>query len=128
VLSAPSKHAIRAVLCLAQAGDDDFVAVSDLAISAKVPAAYLSKLIKALAEHDIVVTRKGPGGGVKLNQKETTFYEICEVFQDSMIVDRCFLSSSSCNAKDPCPFHAAWSAERARIIRYLKQSKIRQSR
>jgi Rrf2 family protein len=124
MLTASSRYAIRALLTLADVPQSEFITVKDLAIASKIPHAYLSKIIKTLAIHGIVITRKGGGGGVKLNRDLVTFYEVCEAFEDSLIVHKCLLSNVPCNPDKPCAFHHTWSKERERILNYLQNSKI----
>lgn len=128
MLASSSKYAIRALICLSDIPGGDFVPVPKLADLSGVPDSFLSKLIKPIADRGLVLTKKGPGGGVRLGTKPVSFYQICEVLADPIVVETCFLSSDRCNAQRPCPFHTTWSRERDRIISYLKRNKIKKAR
>jgi len=65
LLSQTTEYALRATICLAY-GDDSLVSTSQLAVMTKVPMNYLAKVLQLLARNDIVVGRRGVGGGYKL--------------------------------------------------------------
>lgn len=127
MLSAASKHAIRALIFLGDYTNAEFCSVAELAENTELPTAYLPKIIHALANKKIVVTKKGAGGGVALRAKTTSFYQICEALEDPIIAEHCFLSNSACDPNDHCPFHKSWGAERKRLLNFLKKNKIRKS-
>ena len=124
MLSRPSKYALRAIQELVEIPADEFLPVVDLAEIADVPAPFLSKLMKQLAYSGIVKTRKGVHGGVRLEKRTVSFFEVCEAMQDPIIVETCFLADKMCSKNSPCPFHERWSKERARIHGFLRKSKI----
>ncbi len=128
MLSASSKYALRALLCLAKYQDNSetFMRVDVLSEEAGVPAPYLSKIIKILARKDIVETRRGLTGGVRLgaNKKKITFFDICEALDEPIINEECLLSKKACNANAPCPLHHEWKKNREGIYKFLKRAKI----
>jgi Rrf2 family protein len=91
MFNASSRYAISALISLADILPTRFVTVKKLALVSKVPQAYLSKIIKTLAKHGIVTTKKGGSGGVKLDRDVISLYEVCEAFEDSLIVSNCLL-------------------------------------
>lgn len=62
MISQTSEYALRAVVCLAQNPDRPYT-TSEIAKSTKVPEHYLSKVMLALAKHEIVYSKKGLHGG-----------------------------------------------------------------
>ncbi|MBL8849595.1 MAG: Rrf2 family transcriptional regulator [Planctomycetaceae bacterium] len=67
MLPKTAEYALRAVACLAQAGNASLSADS-LAARTKVPRRYLHKVLQDLAEANLVQSRPGPGGGYSLAQ------------------------------------------------------------
>ena len=128
MLSASSKYALSALLCLAreQESGDGFMRVEELSVKANVPAPYLSKIIKALAQKQVVETRRGLTGGVRLgaNRNKISFYDICVALDDPVVKEQCLLSKRSCGVGATCPMHEEWGKSRARIHSFLKKSKI----
>ena len=65
MISQTSEYALRAVVCLAQNPDKPHTAV-EIAKWTKVPEHYLSKVMLALAKHEVVYSKKGLHGGYML--------------------------------------------------------------
>ena len=124
MLSTRSKHAVRALLELAEYKRTEYVQVDVLAKDVNLPAPFLSKLMKELAREELVYTKKGRNGGVCLPKKQITVHSICEALKDPVAIDHCFLSRKKCSINSPCPLHEKWSKERLKIKSFLKSLKI----
>ncbi len=124
MISIPAKHALKALFVLSEQKRGTFVPVSELARASNVPSSYLSKLVKQLATASLLVTRKGPTGGVALPKKKVSFYQVCEALQDPITYDTCLLSKKACSKNSPCPVHPKWSKERERFKSFLRKQRI----
>ena len=67
MISQTAEYALRAVVCLAQNQDKPHTTV-EIAKWTKVPEHYLSKVLLALAKHEVVSSKKGLHGGYVLAQ------------------------------------------------------------
>ena len=67
MISQTAEYALRAVVCLAQNPDKPHTTV-EIAKWTKVPEHYLSKVLLALAKHEVVISKKGLHGGYVLAQ------------------------------------------------------------
>lgn len=67
MISQTSEYALRAVVCLAQ-NPDKLYTTAEIAKWTKVPEHYLSKVLLALAKHEVVYSKKGLHGGYVLAQ------------------------------------------------------------
>jgi Rrf2 family transcriptional regulator, nitric oxide-sensitive transcriptional repressor len=65
MISQTSEYALRAVVCLAQNPDKPHT-TAEIAMWTKVPEHYLSKVMLALAKHEVVFSKKGLHGGYVL--------------------------------------------------------------
>ncbi len=65
MISQTSEYALRAVVCLAQNPDRPYT-TAEIAKWTKVPEHYLSKVLLALAKHEVVYSKKGLHGGYVL--------------------------------------------------------------
>ncbi len=124
MLSVSTKYAIKALGLLSKQRDDSFVSVDDLSAKADVPRPYLAKLVKQLASHQIVITKKGQSGGVRLNRdrQTVTFFDVCIALDDPLVRNVCFMSKSHCGEKAPCKFHGDWSRAREPVLKFLRES------
>lgn len=124
MLSATSKHAIKALSFLSLSDETKYFSVDTIAEDCGAPAAFLSKIIKKLAKAGLVETKKGARGGVRRKKDEITFREVCTALDDPIVVENCLLSKSNCNKDAPCPFHDLWVAQRAQIGKFLDRMTI----
>lgn len=124
MLSLSSKYAIRALLYMAKHPEEGFIRVDQLSAKAKVPGPYLSKIMKKLAQNNIIESRRGLTGGVRLRQIEITFYNICIVMNDPIVRLTCILSKSRCKSANPCSMHSEWGKIRDKQLSFLKRAKI----
>ena len=65
MLSQTSEYALRAMVCLASR-NSGLTATPELAEAANVPHNYLAKVLQMLSSADLVVGRRGVGGGYRL--------------------------------------------------------------
>lgn len=65
MLSQTTEYALRAMAALAYK-PDDLTPTPSLAASTKVPANYLAKVLQQLAAAELIVGRRGVGGGYRL--------------------------------------------------------------
>ena len=130
MLNTTSKYALQALLVLSKRKEGEFVQVNALSKDSDVPGPYLAKIIKTLAARQIVETRRGISGGVRLHPeaRSTTFFEVCQALNDPITADSCLLSKKRCNGEAPCPMHDRWSVLRSQIVKFLHESKINSDR
>ena len=126
MLSPQSKYALRAMMYLAQQGHDIFVKVEDIAVESDLPAPYLAKIFKLLAEQDLIVSKRGKNGGVQLNRcrDSISFYDICEATGDPIVRAECVLFKKLCEPKQPCSFHPKWSRTKQRLLSFLRRTTV----
>lgn len=126
MLTVPSKYALKALITLSREDPDEFIQVKALSKKAKVPGAFLAKIVKLLAKKGILETRKGARGGARFARRREpfSFYEVCKALNDPSVTQACFMSRAPCNAKAPCPMHKYWSALQQDLIESLHKTKI----
>lgn len=126
MLSQQSKYALRAALYLHLQEDGAFISVEEIAYRTDLPAAYLSKILKALSSEKIIISKRGKNGGVQLNhrKKKTTFFDICAAVKDPVVQSECVLFKKPCEKLNPCPFHASWSETKSRLVSFLRATSL----
>ena len=66
MLSQTAEYALRAVLYVAEHGDDRLVQVSEMARVLRIPRNYLSKIVHALVREGVLHSTRGKSGGFRL--------------------------------------------------------------
>ena len=126
MISVSTKHALKALIALNAKKRFEYVPVLDLAKEIKVPSPYLSKVAKSLAQAELVESRKGPGGGVRISEsgQSASFYDVCLALEDPVVRDACFFSKNPCSKSTPCALHQEWAKAKSETVKFLKKCLI----
>ncbi|MBI3636151.1 MAG: Rrf2 family transcriptional regulator [Candidatus Rokubacteria bacterium] len=86
-----------------------------------VPAAYLAKIIQALARAGLVRTLPGARGGVTLNApaETITLLRVIEAVEGPIHLNRCVEAPAACPRDRFCPVHPVWVRLQALLTREL---------
>ena len=117
LLSHRCTYGLRLALFLAERGAGEHVAIHEVAQALGMPAAFLSKTAQSLVRAELLVSRRGPGGGVALARKPAAILlsEIVLAIDGPGAFTECVLGLPGCGHRTPCPLHAEWVTTRDRI-------------
>ncbi len=126
MLSKTGIHALLALSALARRPRGSFLGASEIAKDIGAPRNYLGKLLKALADRGILVSRKGKGGGFQLRRDpaELSLYEVMDPLEKLGRWSGCFLGRDRCSERSPCALHAKWSTVRDAYLAFLKTTTL----
>ena len=122
-LSQTAEYALRAVVWLAANGKA--ATTAQISSATQVPPGYLSKVMRALGKHDIVVPRRGPGGGFTLARTpdSMSLLDIINAVDPLQNMDACPLGIKS-HSLDLCPLHARLRKTMATVEATLRDTLI----
>ena len=105
MISQTSEYALRAMVYLALNPDSPHKS-EEIAETTKVPASYLSKILKLLVDADLIKSRRGLGGGFTIHRptKEITVLEIVSAVDPIKRIRTCPLDLKS-HGKVLCRLH-----------------------
>ena len=126
ILSKSSVYALRATLCLADAGDDNSVRVGDIAERLGVPQNYLSKILHVLAREGVLTSTRGPRGGFRLavSPSDLRLTDVVRHFDDIPEGAQCLLGREQCLESDPCAAHEQWRHVGAALRSFLADTTL----
>jgi Rrf2 family protein len=126
MLSSASKHTLVILQYLAEQQDAEYHSVSEIAAATGTPSPYLSKLVKELVWLDVLESKRGSGGGIRLSKKgeSLTLFQLCTLLKDPVIRQECVLRNAPCNPKKPCSFHRKYGETRINLLRFLNETKV----
>jgi Rrf2 family transcriptional regulator, nitric oxide-sensitive transcriptional repressor len=116
MFSQTTEYALRAMACLALA-PDQLVPTTTLAAMTKVPSNYLAKVLQQLATANMIVGRRGVGGGYKLARPADTI-NLLDVINTVGTLERittCPLGLPN-HGTNLCPLHKAMDNAAAAMI------------
>jgi Rrf2 family transcriptional regulator, iron-sulfur cluster assembly transcription factor len=107
MISKSGIHAINALSALAGLAPEAYRGTADLAEQIDAPRNYLGKLLKMLAEHGLLDSQKGKGGGFRLARppEDVSLYDVIEPIDHVSRWDGCFLGQSRCSGEASCAAH-----------------------
>ena len=127
MLSTTTKHAIRALVVLAESDDVTATLGRDLADRANIPANYLSKILLDLRKAGLVDATRGSGGGYKLAKPadRIALVAVVEVFEGVLARPACLLGCDHpCSDETPCSAHSLWREVRQTYISFLETTTL----
>jgi Rrf2 family transcriptional regulator, iron-sulfur cluster assembly transcription factor len=122
LLSRSCEYAIRTLLHVAAAPADGPIAVREIAGALELPTATLAKIVQGLTRHGLLVSHKGPGGGVALGRSAdtVTVLDVVDVVDGPSLRTQCVLGVPGCrDATLHCPLHDRWRVAREQILEAL---------
>lgn len=119
LLSQSSTYAIRAALRVAAAdlAPGRFLATRLVAKDLDAPFPFLTKVLQGLVQRRILVSQRGPTGGVALARpaSQITLLDVVRGAGDDDVFTSCVLGLPQCDETAPCALHDQWQGKRAEI-------------
>jgi Rrf2 family protein len=126
MLSATSKYALRALICIEQAGGGP-LAGPEIAKLAGVHSHYLSKILGTLTRTGILLASRGLGGGYRLarSTRQLTLAEVLEPFEPRDARLRCLLDDGTlCGTAPKCQAHDRWHVVSSTFTEFLQTTNV----
>ncbi len=126
MLSKTGRHAVRALVALAELPEGRYLGAGAIAKMVGAPPNYLGKLLQRFADTGLVVSQKGMGGGFRLGRSaaEITLFQILDPVEDLSPWAGCVLGRSSCSDDVPCKLHSRWKAVKEQYIDLLVSTSL----
>ena len=104
MISQANDYAVRSLIFLSQQPPGHFIPAKIIARNLKIPAFFLAKILQKLARKKIVLTARGPRGGLTLNKKvrRLTLREIFATVDGVPIIRKCVYDKKFCTLKMNC--------------------------
>lgn len=107
MFSRPTEYAIRAMIFMAAQPTGKLSGAREIAAREQIPAAFLWKILHALARKRLIRSFKGVRGGYELARpaRRISLTHVILAMESPRALQRCLLGFSDCRSK-PCPLHA----------------------
>lgn len=126
LLSQSCKYGLRASVLLARLDRDAYVSIRDLSSELDISFHFLTKIFQKMNAADLLESKKGVHGGVKLSlpSDQITFMDIVNAIDGKNSMDSCALGLPGCGQKRPCPMHENWSAIKSGMFRMMETTTL----
>lgn len=126
MLSNSCEYGLRAVLYLASLDSDGYVSIRTISDRLDISFPFLTKIFQQLKESDLLVSQRGPNGGVAFNRPagQISLYDVVVAIDGDDLFTECVLGLPGCGDKKPCPVHERWMDERTRLRAMFEQMSL----
>ncbi|MFA7326872.1 MAG: Rrf2 family transcriptional regulator [Candidatus Kapaibacterium sp.] len=117
LLSKSCVYGIRATILLAIKGKGEFMPIKDIAEQLNLSAHFLTKILQQLTEEGLLLSHRGPKGGVKFSRpaREIKLIEVVGAIDGLELFEECALGLHGCGTATPCPLHEKWSVHKVAL-------------
>lgn len=121
-----AEYAIRAILKMAMEPDKVFTA-TELFVDIEAPQKFLSKILQKLAQKKILFSIRGIKGGFRIKKPidTLTLYDIIEVIDGPLGLNKCLLDGYECSREKYCPVHIVWEEAQEELKKVLTKKTIK---
>jgi Rrf2 family protein len=121
------EYALRAVIFLAQNQTGGSIDSQRIAEATQVPPSYLAKILQDLARTEILISKRGVGGGFLLavSPDDLSILDVVNAVDPLQRITGCPLSLPA-HCETLCPMHARLDESLAQVEQTLRRSTIRE--
>jgi Rrf2 family protein len=126
ILSKTCNYALRASLYIASHNDRNFISIGEISEKLNISFHFLTKILQTLTEADIMISFRGPNGGVKLANSSdvTSLFDIIAAIDGSDLFEKCMLGLEDCHDSRPCPLHNEWKGIRDNLKQIFQNNTL----
>lgn len=117
-LTTTSQHAIRIMTYIAKASEKKFYKAKEISEALDIPYKYLSKIMTALVNADILTSVQGREGGYFISKeaKDISIKNILDSVKESTHDVKCLLGIGACSENKKCILHDKWREPKKAIL------------
>jgi Rrf2 family protein len=121
-ISRRADYALRAIRFLSRLPKDDTASISRIAEGEAIPREFLAKILKELADKEVIQSFRGVTGGYGLARrpKQITYLQVIEAVEGPLHLNLCTeFGGSYCKRSGNCEMHAFWVRQEESLKRRL---------
>lgn len=128
MFSRACEYAIQALLYLAGRPPGVYAPVREVAQQRSIPFHFLGKIVQQLTKRGLLISSKGPNGGIALASpaNEVTLLQVVEAIDGLDVTTQCVIGLPTCLDANPCPLHIDWRKNRMQILQMLARKTLAQ--
>jgi Rrf2 family protein len=117
MLSRACGYAIQASLYLAKKPEREYTLIREISKELDIPHHFLGKIMQTLVKRRILISHRGPKGGLALSKKpvEITMMDVVTAIDGTDFTTGCIIGLKKCANTSQCPLHIAWCDKREQL-------------
>lgn len=126
LLSKTGDYGLRAALYIASCSTEEFISIREISKKLNISFHFLTKILQKLTEKKLMISFRGPKGGVKLSQPPhtITLLDIVLALEGPNFFEKCILGLEQCSTDHPCPLHQQWVPLRKQLIELFETNTL----
>ncbi|MEL7832932.1 Rrf2 family transcriptional regulator [Fodinibius sp. Rm-B-1B1-1] len=128
LLSSACVYGLRASVYLAAVSGGAYISIKEISSDLDISHHFLTKVLQQLTKADLMESRKGPKGGIRLAHSpgDLTLLEIVAAIDGMDVLTECALGLPGCGSEKPCPIHEKWVDTREAIQKMLTDTSLQE--
>lgn len=126
LLSKSTEYGLRAMLYVAARPDRAYVPIREISDELGISFHFLTKTLQKLTRKGLLVSYRGPGGGVALSRRpdRIALMDVVLAVEETDLFTSCILGLAGCGEKKPCPLHKQWARERSGLETMFRRTTL----
>jgi len=123
ILSKSCIYGIQAAIHVAAQEEKGYEPISRIAEQLDISFHFLTKVLQQFTQAGILVSYRGPKGGVALAKapSDITLYDLVAAIDGTAVFTECMLGLPGCGVAEPCPAHEQWLEVRTKFAKISQQ-------
>lgn len=128
MMSRGCEYAMQAVVYLAKKPRGEYTLIKEISKKLDIPHHFLGKIMQTLVKKGILMSHKGPKGGLALSKKasEINMMDVVTAIDGTDFTTRCIMGLKKCEEHALCPLHLAWCDKRDQIEKMFSKESLAQ--
>lgn len=117
-------YALRALIYIVTRENKlDYTSLSDISKELNISFHFLTKSLQKLTKKGILVSSRGPSGGIALMKAPQTIplIDIILILEGPGFFNSCILGLPGCGKEAPCPLHEFWAVYKFKLMNELQR-------
>ncbi len=126
-LSQVGKYGLRALLFLvAYPPENQYLSIRQIADELGLSFHFVTKIFRELTEKGILVSYRGPSGGVALAKpaEEIFLIDVIKALEGEDYFDKCLVGLPHCGSAKPCPVHDFWKEVKIKLQKNFSETSL----
>ena len=128
MLTRACEYAIQASIYLARKPEEEYTLIREISEGLDIPHYFLGKIMQNLVKAGILLSLKGPRGGLALSKKSTeiTIMDIVTTIDGPDFNTNCIMGFKKCGDGFECNTHSGWCELREQIEEMFSKGSLAQ--
>ena len=126
ILSKTCNYGIKAAIYVSLQEDRKYVPIREISGELNISFHFLTKILQILTKRNIMISFRGPRGGVSLARPahSISLIEVIEAIDGPVIFHDCVLGLEHCGEDRPCPIHSRWEPIRESLKKLFQDASL----